>query len=283
MKNILGVFNGKFQDLDKIKVSPLSRAYTFSDSVYEVIPFYNNKIIAFEKHINRLSNSCDALNIKSNISLCSDEILHLISTSKLKNGYVYYQISRGVDALRSHIYDTSLEVETFGYIVDYQFESKDLKVSLCEDIRWQRCDIKSTSLLGNVMSMNQSKNNHCDEVIMHKDGELTEGGASNVFFVIEGNIYTPSLSSNILPGITRELLISESNKNGIYIEEGKYSVNDLLQAESIWLTSSTKCLGQVIEIIGYETKIELNNEVFQKCNKIFKNAFLSGQLNNNII
>ena len=275
MKNILGVFNGKFQDLEKIKVSPLSRAYTFSDSVYEVIPFYNNNIIAFDKHINRLSNSCDSLNIKADISLSSDEILHLISTSNLKNGYVYYQISRGVDALRSHMYDAALEVETFGYIVNHSFKSKDLKVSLCEDIRWQRCDIKSTSLLGNVMSMNQSKN-QCDEVIMHKDGEITEGGASNVFFVIDGNIYTPSLSSNILPGITRELLISETKQHGIFIEEGNYSVNDLLQAESIWLTSSTKGLGQVIEIIGRDTKIQVNNEVFLKCNEIFNNAFLSG-------
>ena len=275
MKNILGVFNGKFQDLEKIKVSPLSRAYTFSDSVYEVIPFYNNNIIAFDKHINRLSNSCDALNIKADISLCSDEIFHLISTSNLKNGYVYYQISRGVDALRSHMYDAALEVETFGYIVNHSFKSKDLKVSLCEDIRWQRCDIKSTSLLGNVMSMNQSKN-QCDEVIMHKDGEITEGGASNVFFVIDGSIHTPSLSSNILPGITRELLISETKQHGIFIEEGNYSVNDLLQAESIWLTSSTKGLGQVIEIIGSDTKIQINNEIFLKCNKIFNNAFLSG-------
>ena len=275
MKKILGVFNGKFQDLDKIKISPLSRAYTFSDSVYEVIPFYNNNIIAFEQHINRLSKSCKALNIKASIDLCSDEILHLISTSKLENGYIYYQISRGVDDLRSHIYDSSIEVETFGYVVNHAFESKDLKVSLCEDIRWQRCDIKSTSLLGNVMTMNQSKRNHCDEVIMHKDEEITEGGASNVFFVIEGKIHTPSLSNKILPGITRELLISETKKNGIFIEEGNYSVNDLLQAESIWLTSSTKGLAQVSEITGHETKIEINNEVFQRCNDIFNKAFLS--------
>ncbi len=137
------------------------------------------------------------------------------------------------------------------------------------------CDIKSTSLLGNVMSMNQSKI-QCDEVIMHKDGEITEGGASNVFFVIDGNVHTPSLSSNILPGITRELLISETKQHGIFVEEGNYSVNDLLKAESIWLTSSTKGLGQVIEIIGCNTKIQVNNEVFQKCNEIFNNTFLSG-------
>ena len=198
MKNIHAVFNGEYKDLDKIKVSPLSRAYTFSDSVYEVIPFFNENIIAFDKHIKRLSNSCSSLNIDADIEKSANEILHLISSSNLKNGYVYYQISRGVDSLRSHIHNNDLKEESFGYVVSHSFESKDLKVAICEDIRWQRCDIKSTSLLGNVMSMNDAKNHHCDEVIMHKNNEITEGGASNVFFVLNNIICTPSLSTNCL-------------------------------------------------------------------------------------
>ena len=275
MNNILGVFNGKFQDLEKIKVSPLSRAYTFSDSVYEVIPFYNNNIIAFDKHINRLSNSCDALNIKTDISLCSDEILHLISTSNHKNGYVYYQISRGVDALRSHMYDTSLEVETFGYVVNHAFESKDLKVSLCEDIRWQRCDIKSTSLLGNVMSMNNAKNKGCDEVIMHKDNIITEGGASNVFFANDECVFTPKLSKNILPGITRELLIKKIKEAGIKVEEDEYTIDDLINAKSAWLTSSTKGLAQISEVFDQKTNIQRDHPLFKECEKLFIDSYLT--------
>ena len=275
MKNIHAVFNGEYKDLDKIKVSPLSRAYTFSDSVYEVIPFFNEKIIAFDKHIKRLSNSCSSLNIDADIEKSANEILHLISSSNLKNGYVYYQISRGVDSLRSHIHNNDLKEESFGYVVSHSFESKDLKVAICEDIRWQRCDIKSTSLLGNVMSMNDAKNHHCDEVIMHKNNEITEGGASNVFFVLNNIICTPSLSTNILPGITRELLITEIKKNGISVEEGTYSVEDLLEAESVWLTSSTKGLAQVSEIINQKTRIKKNNKIFNQCKSIFDRAFLS--------
>ena len=275
MKNIHAVFNGEYKDLDKIKVSPLSRAYTFSDSVYEVIPFFNENIIAFDKHIKRLSNSCSSLNIDADIEKSANEILHLISSSNLKNGYVYYQISRGVDSLRSHIHNNDLKEESFGYVVSHSFESKDLKVAICEDIRWKRCDIKSTSLLGNVMSMNDAKNHHCDEVIMHKNNEITEGGASNVFFVLNNIICTPSLSTNILPGITRELLITEIKKNGISVEEGTYSVENLLEAESVWLTSSTKGLAQVSEIINQKTRIKKNNKIFNQCKSIFDRAFLS--------
>ena len=275
MKNIHAVFNGEYKDLDKIKVSPLSRAYTFSDSVYEVIPFFNENIIAFDKHIKRLSNSCSSLNIDADIEKSANEILHLILSSNLKNGYVYYQISRGVDSLRSHIHNNDLKEESFGYVVSHSFESKDLKVAICEDIRWQRCDIKSTSLLGNVMSMNDAKNHHCDEVIMHKNNEITEGGASNVFFVLNNIICTPSLSTNILPGITRELLITEIKKNGISVEEGTYSVENLLEAESVWLTSSTKGLAQVSEIINQKTRIKKNNKIFNQCKSIFDRAFLS--------
>jgi len=273
MNQIQAVYNGKFDFLDKIKISPLSRAYTFSDSVYEVIPFYNSKIIAFDKHISRLKNSTKALSIAINIDATSEEIMHLIKQCDFKDGYVYYQASRGVDDIRSHIYKESISTETFGYIVEHAFKPKSLKVMFCEDLRWQRCDIKSTSLLGNVMSMNFASDKGCDEVIMHKNDLITEGGASNVFFINNDCVYTPSLSSNILPGITRELLITKIKERGIRVEEGQYTIDDLINAKSIWLTSSTKGLAQVSEILDYKTNLEMDNTLFKKCEEIFKKNF----------
>jgi len=275
MNQIQAVYNGKFDFLDKIKISPLSRAYTFSDSVYEVIPFYNSKIIAFDKHILRLKNSAKALSIAINIDATSEEIMHLIKQCDFKDGYVYYQASRGVDDIRSHVYKESISTETFGYIVEHAFKPKSLKVMFCEDLRWQRCDIKSTSLLGNVMSMNFASDKGCDEVIMHKNDLITEGGASNVFFINNDCVYTPSLSSNILPGITRELLITKIKERGIRVEEGQYTIDDLINAKSIWLTSSTKGLAQVSEILDYKTNLEMDNTLFIKCEEIFKKNFLS--------
>ena len=275
MNQIQAVYNGKFDFLEKIKISPLSRAYTFSDSVYEVIPFYNSKIIAFDKHILRLKNSCKALSIAINIDATSEEIMHLIRQCGFKDGYVYYQASRGVDDIRSHIYKDSISIETFGYVVGHAFQSKSLKVMFCEDLRWKRCDIKSTSLLGNVMSMNLASDKGCDEVIMHKNNLITEGGASNVFFINNDCVYTPSLSSNILPGITRELLITKIKESGVKVEEGEYTIDDLISAESIWLTSSTKGLAQVKEILDCKTNLEIDNMLFKKCEEIFKSNFLS--------
>ena len=275
MKNVHAVFNGTFDTLEKIKISPLSRAYTFSDSVYEVIPFHNAKGIAYEKHISRLQNSCNSLSISANIEIISKEITELINKSKFKDGYVYYQVSRGVDQIRSHMFDNNISVETFGYVLEHSFKSQCLKVMLCEDVRWSRCDIKSTSLLGNIMSMNSAKNKGCDEVIMHKDDAITEGGASNVFFASDECVYTPSLSANILPGITRELLIQEIKASGIKVEEGDYKIDDLVNAKSIWLTSSTKGLAQVTEIINQKTNIVIDHHLFLECEKIFKDNFLS--------
>ena len=275
MENIHAVYNSVFSYIDEIKISPLSRAYTFSDSVYEVIPFCNSNLIAFESHICRLKKSCDALNLSLNMDKTSKEITDLISRSDLTNGYVYYQVSRGIDSIRSHMFDDSLSIETFGYVVDHAFKSQKLKVMICEDLRWQRCDIKSTSLLGNILSMNNARTNGCDEVIMQKNNILTEGGASNVFFANEDTVFTPALSNNILPGITRELLIDEIKQCGIKVEEGDYSVEDLKSAKSVWLTSSTKGLAQVTDIIDLDIKLNEENHLFQKCEKIFVEKFLS--------
>ena len=276
MDKIYAVYNSRFNYLNEIKISPLSRAYTFSDSVYEVIPFCNSNLIAFKNHMNRLEKSCDALNLSLDINKISSEILDLISMSKLINGYVYYQVSRGIDSIRSHIFDDSLTTETFGYVVDHAFKSQKLKVMICEDLRWQRCDIKSTSLLGNVLSMNDAKNHGCDEVIMHKNNLMTEGGASNIFFANDDTVFTPALSNNILPGITRELLINEVKNIGIKVEEGDFQLRELENAHSIWLTSSTKGLAQVTEIINLETNVIEDHDLFQKCEQMFVKKFLSG-------
>ena len=275
MENTHAVHNGIFNYLNEIKISPLSRAYTFSDSVYEVIPFYNFNIIAFDEHITRLDKSCNSLSFKADIEKIAMEIKQLIKKSNLKNGYVYYQISRGIDPIRSHMFDANIQIETFGYVVEHAFKSKTLKVMLCEDLRWQRCDIKSTSLLGNVMSMNHAKDKGCEEVIMHKNNFITEGGASNIFFVKDNLVMTPALTNNILPGITRELLIKAIKNEGIDVQEGKYTLEDLIDSESMWLTSSTKGLAEVGEVINTKTKLIQGHELFKKCKDVFTKKFFS--------
>jgi len=273
MRQIKAVFNGNFDSIENIKVSPFSRAYTFSDSVYEVLPFFNKRLIAFESHIERLKRSIDAINIILDSKKVTDEINQLLSSSDFDSGYVYYQVTRGQDLIRSHMYSDQMDVETFGYITPCSFETKKLNVMICEDTRWGRCDIKSTSLLANVLHMNNAKSLSCDEVIMHKDGILTEAGASNLFFISNGNIFTPALTNNILPGITRSILIEALLENGIKVLEGDFNYYELQKATSAWLTSSTKGMAPIENIINIEHSLNLDDSVYMSCKKIFDSKF----------
>ena len=275
MNQVKAVFNGKFDLVENIKISPFSRAYTFSDSVYEVIPFFKSKPIAFSMHLERLKYSSTELAMNIEIEKISSEINNLISSCESNSGYVYYQITRGVDNIRSHMYSNSLEIETFGYVIPHAFASKPLKVMVCEDIRWGRCNIKSTSLLGNVMSMNSAHKDNCDEVIMHKNNILREAGASNLFFIKDNKICTPALSNNILPGITRALLIIELKKIGLDVVEDEFLLSDISNASSAWLTSSTKGLAPIYEITNLKSDLNIDDPMFLKCKEVFEKKFFS--------
>ena len=278
MTQIKAVFNGNFDLLENIRVSPFSRAYTFSDSVYEVLPFFSKKLIALERHIERLQRSVDAINITLDIKKVTDEINQLLSASDFDNGYVYYQVTRGQDLIRSHMYSDKMDIETFGYITPCSFETKKLNVMICEDTRWGRCDIKSTSLLANVLNMNNAKSFACDEIIMHKDGILTEAGAANLFFTSNGNVCTPALSNNILPGITRLILIEVLSDNGIKVLEKDFNYIELKTATSAWLTSSTKGIAPIENIINIDHSLNTDDSLYLSCKEIFNSKFLSNLL-----
>ena len=271
----LASYNGKVDSIENIKVSPMSRAFLFSDSVYEVISFYKKKFIDFETHLDRLKHSLNETKISCSIEDCKTEIVKLLNESKFEDGYIYYQVTRGVDSIRSHFFEES-DCERFGFIEEFSFFNQSpLKVMLVDDIRWQRCDIKSTSLLGNVLQMNDAKSVGCNEILMHKNGELTEGGASNIFFVKNKTIFTPELSSNILPGITRHQVIKIINDKKLNFEEGSYGIDDLKEASSIWFTSTTKGIVGVEEIVNLETKINPECELLEICKNAFVKRYFS--------
>ena len=271
----LASYNGKVDSIENIKVSPMSRAFLFSDSVYEVISFYKNEFIDFETHLDRLKHSLNETQISCSIEDCKTEIEKLLSESRFEDGYIYFQVSRGVDSKRSHFFEES-DCERFGFVEEFSFFNQSpLRVMLVDDIRWQRCDIKSTSLLGNVLQMNDAKSMGCNEILMHKNGELTEGGASNIFFVKDKTIHTPELSSNILPGITRQQVIKIIKDKKLDFQEGSYSINDLNEASSIWFTSTTKGIVGVEEIANLETKINPECELLEICKDAFVKKYFS--------
>jgi D-alanine transaminase len=275
MDQINAVYQGNFDYLDNIQVSPLSRAYTFSDSIYEVIPFFRGVAIGYNEHLARLQRSAHAIDIDVDQSLVSKEVSQLIESCDYENGYVYYQVSRGVDQIRNHIYNNNIEIEYFGYVKNHGFEDLKFKVLVCDDIRWGRCDIKSTSLLANTMMMNQAHRSGCNEIIMHKFGNITEAGASNIFFIYKDKVCTPKLNNNILPGITRSMSIDIFKKNGINVIEDDFSIDILSQAPKIWLTSSTKGMAEIYDIDNVKHCISNENALFKKCKLVFNKSFFN--------
>ena len=178
--------------------------------------------------------------------------------------------------IRSHLYQDDLEIERFGYAMPSKPANSPISAMLCNDDRWGKCNIKSTSLLGNVLSMNKAKSLGCKEVVMHRNGLMTEAGASNVFyFNAEGTVRTSALSENILPGITRQILINALEGTAFTVIEGNCNIEDLNTSPYIWLTSSTKGLLPLKNLIGSDYKLQENYKGYLEVSEIFQSAMQS--------
>lgn len=273
MEGVPAIYQGQMSSLEDIRVSPLSRAYTFSDSVYEVIPYFAGRPLCFQSHIERLESSLLLSHISVDIDLISSE-LHLLGSELLdQDGYVYFQVSRGVDQVRAHFYADNLVAERFGYAFKTTFPTQPITAMLCEDNRWAHCNIKSTSLLGNVLSMNQAQQHGCNEIVMHRGGFLTEAGASNVFYINDqGVIRTSALTENILPGITREILLEALSASKFRVEEGKCEIKDFDASPALWITSSTKGLLPLTKLVGSNYSFQEKDQNYLSIKKIFTEA-----------
>jgi len=271
VESLLGVFNGKFLPVKDIKISPMSRAYTFADAVYEVVPYINGKAIALDLHLNRLCRSCEAIKLNADISIVEKEIQELAHQVLMDtNGYIYYQLSRGTDAIRNHLYANDLTPESFGYVTLTRKSNNHQKAKIVPDIRWGRCDIKSTALLANVMLMNQASLEGFNEIIMHRDGYITEAGSSNIFIVKDNKIFTPPKNSHILAGITRELLLQNFSQSFNILEE-PCPLNLLTEADVVFLTSSTKGMLVINEIQNNDYSLNQNHAPFIELREAFNN------------
>ena len=273
MTDISAIYQGKLSTLDQIRVSPLSRAYTFSDSIYEVIPYFSGKPLCFKEHFDRMTESAHQMNMIVDFKRVSNDIEQLESALVDIDGYIYYQISRGIDIIRSHLYQDDLEIERFGYALPSMPVSSPISAMLCDDDRWGKCNIKSTSLLGNILSMNKAKSLGCQEVVMHRDGFMTEAGASNVFyFDSSGTVRTSALSENILPGITRQILIDALEDTPYSVQRGKCNIKDFNTSPCMWLTSSTKGLLPLTNLIGSNYELQEDYQGYLEVSEIFKSA-----------
>ncbi|MFC3153153.1 D-amino acid aminotransferase [Litoribrevibacter euphylliae] len=248
--------DGQWLPADKAKVSVFDRGFLFGDSVYEVVVVYNRQPFRLEQHLSRLSRSLEETGIPNPLGLHEWRFLieRLIDQNEGDHQSIYIQVTRGVTESRTHNYPTNITPTVFAVSKPISSKSTDTRLNpscsaiLLEDIRWSRGDIKSTSLLGSVLLKKVVYESGKDEGILHRDGFITEGTASNIFIVSQGAIVTPELSEWILTGITRDFIFELANRYNVPIESRPVSVVELTQADEVWLTSSTAELRAITEL-----------------------------------
>jgi D-alanine transaminase len=247
LDKVLVYLNGKFILKSEAFISVMDRGFLFGDGVYEVFPVYNGLILGLEPHLKRLQEGLDTINIvnpydkKGWISIINKLISYHQENSEQT---IYLQVSRGCDDDRKHTY-SKLKPTVFMQSSPFKSPTKSdlLKGSNAitrNDIRWSQCDTKTTSLLANIMFAQEAKNHGVEEVILIRDGIVTECSSSNLFLVKNNCIYTHPKGFYILPGITREMIIDCAKYCKIEVKEVSFNKDSLMSADEVWISSSTR-------------------------------------------
>lgn len=253
--------NGDYLPMEEAKISPMDRGFLFGDGIYEVVPSYDGRLVGFAPHMSRMQDGLNAIEIRLHVDHEEwREIAHqLITRNGGGNLGIYIHVSRGADTKRNHAYPPGISPTIYAFAfeipaapVPQKYAASCYTVATTEDMRWKRCNIKSTALLGNVMHYQHGHALGHNETILYNDnGELTEAAACNVFVIKQGVVATPLLDNQKLPGITRLMLLEILRRDGsIPIEERVITIQELEEADEVWLTSSSKEIAPVIEIDG---------------------------------
>ncbi|VEL96806.1 D-alanine transaminase [Alteromonas sp. 76-1] len=281
----IAFLNGEFMPLSEAKISPMDRGFLFGDGIYEVIPTYHGKAVGMTGHLSRMRDGLAAISITNPYSAqqWQQNLDGLIdaNASHFPSGNigVYFHISRGTDTKRYHAYPQNITPTVFGFAFEIApaqpleaANVKPFKVALEEDKRWQRCHIKSTSLLGNVMHFQAGVDSGVQETILHNsDGIITEASSCNVFMVKDNAIFTPPLDNQLLPGITRQIALEAFKRAGLGVEEKWFTKEDLFNADEVWLTSSSKEIAPVIEVDGKTIGSGEVGQMWEKAIKAYHN------------
>ena len=258
-KSMIAYVNGEFLPENQATVSIFDRGFLFADGVYEVTAVINGQLIDFEHHMSRLQRSCNELQLELPYSKAELKKIHhqLIENNNLHEGLIYLQLTRGNAMTRSFLYpnkDVKPTLVLFSQesiVVDHPNAKNGIEVVTFEDIRWQRCDIKTVSLLAASMAKEYAHQQGADDALFIKEGYVNEGSSSNCFIITEDNkLQTRELNNKILPGITRQAILMLAQEIGLEIVEKAFSLEEALNAKEAFITSATTLIWPIIKING---------------------------------
>jgi D-alanine transaminase len=239
----------------------MDRGFLFGDGIYEVVPSYDGRVVGFAPHMARMQDGLDAIEIQLQVDQEQWRAIaaELIERNGGGNLGIYYHVSRGADSQRNHAYPEGIAPTIYAFAFEIppapipdKAAATCYTVSTAEDLRWKRCNIKSTALLGNVMHYQHGHaQGHNETLLYNQDRELTEAAACNLYVVKNGIVATPLLDHQKLPGITRLMLLEILRRDGsIAVQERVVGLDELDSADEVWLSSSSKEIAPVVEIDG---------------------------------
>ena len=235
--------NGKWLPSREATISVFDRGFLFGDGIYEVTPFYKGKPFLLQEHLDRLEYCLHEISIDFDLLDLEKLIFEAVERANLedKDCAVYMQVTRGV-APRTHHYPENSEPTLFLYAFPVSlegFEKRHVKAIVSPDYRWQRCDIKSISLVANTMANDDAISSGYFENLLVRNSYFTEGSHSTIFFIKNGEVYTHPEGPHILSGITRKMVIKICRELGISIKEQAVHLDELGEVDEVFLTGTT--------------------------------------------
>jgi len=241
--------NGTMMPIEQATISPMDRGFLFGDGVYEVMARVDGRIRAKSLHQARLQSSLDAIGLSASVDDVFADVDRLTEKAGLLDAKIYIQVTRGAASVRDHAFPSKISPTVFLTISEFAAISQKPSIAIVRpDIRWRRNSIKSVSLLGNVLLMQEARDRGAHEAILHRDHLVTEASTSNVFVMRGQTLITPPLSDLILPGITRHLVIEMASTVGLNVIEEPVRVDSLGSADGVFVSSSTRGLMPIIEL-----------------------------------
>ena len=253
----LANLNGETLPLAEVRVPALDRGFLFGDAVYEVLRVYQGRPWLEEEHFRRLAHSLEAIRIAGvDLGRLRRRVHETIAAGPFGEALVYIQVTRGAAPRRTHAWPADLAPLELLWVDEFHDPYAEQRragaaVLTRPDVRWDRCDIKSTNLLANVLAMQAAKEAGCLEALFYlPDGTLTEGSHTSVFGVLDGTVLTAPNSNAILPGITRGLVLRLADRAGITVREAVLRREDLGRVSELFLTGTTSEVLPVVRVDG---------------------------------
>jgi D-alanine transaminase len=276
---MIAYFNGRFLPKEEIKVSPDDRGFLFADGVYEVIRAYGGKPFKMDEHLKRLARSLKEIRIDypavPELTAIGEKLIAVNNLAAGEYATIYIQITRGAASRKHPFPDEPVPPTVYvaaspGISQNAKIE-KGVKIILIPDIRWTRCDIKSISLLPNVLANQQARENDAEEAVFVRDGMITEGSHTNFFMIFGGQVLTHPLNNHILPGITRDIIRDLCEGLKIPFRDELVSEKDLPKAEEMFLSGTSMEVTPVIRVDNWKVGKGAPGPVTSRLQDAYKN------------